>query len=311
MVKGREWFFLFRVSRVRFAENYEVLARIISTARQQKVTSYKCISRGETKGRTHHGLVARTIAGRKVDLGDEPCDLVLDALEAISRSYREDLGRKPMLEEFRILLLRALAGDPGRYFSDMEEHIVGDVVFRRKKVPKRQTSAVGDYFAIPLDGKFWFGRIIHGKGDLLAEIYSIESNWLLSMRQLLRQKRKVVLYKHVFETPCFTRARWRIIGHEDMPKEFKYPSFYGGLMAYGNYTVWRGDGTFYEPKAKAMKYEPKQIWGPERIEEALRAGEFGEWPEVTSSKKDTFDNHEKKLKFLHEYFDIPMRKKRK
>jgi hypothetical protein len=59
------------------------------------------------------------------------------------------------------------------------------------------------------------------------------------------------------------------------------------------------------------RYEPLQVWPPERIEEALRKKEFGEWPEVTASKKDTFDHHDERLRFLHEYFKIPMKRKKK
>jgi hypothetical protein len=193
----------------------------------------------------------------------------------------------------------------------MEEHVVGDVVLRRAKVPRRQTFAVGDYFAVPLDRKFWYGRIIHaGPGGQLVEIYDLETDPLLSLRMLLQRKRKVVLNKHVVGISAFTRRRWRIIGHESMPTRFAYPAFYGGLLAYGNYTVWRGDATYRKPKHVAMKYEPLQVWGPERIEEALRARQFGEWPEVTASKKDTFDNHDEKVRSLHEYFNIPLKKKR-
>ena len=56
-----------------------------------------------------------------------------------------------------------------------------------------------------------------------------------------------------------------------------------------------------------------RLWSPspERIEKALRDKEFGEWPEVRDSKKETFDRHDEKLKSLHEYFKIPMKKKNK
>jgi hypothetical protein len=248
----------------------------------------------------------------EVELGDEPLDLVHEAVAAVSRAYQEDLGRKPTLEEFRRALVQALGGDPGRFFADMEEHVVGEVAFRLKKISKRQPFAVGNYFAIPLDGKFWYGRIVHrGAGDHLVEIYRVETVRLLTMTELLDRKREVVLNKHIFSIPAFTRGRWRILGHQDMSPDFKFPAFYGGLLAYGDYTVWRGDAESREPKARAMKYEPKQVWWPERVEDALRTKEFGEWPEVTADKKNTFDNHDRNLQFLHEYFKIPMKKKRK
>ena len=73
--------------------------------------------------------------GDKLALGDEPIDLLSEAIAAFSRSYQEDVGRKPTLEEFRRTLLLPLGTDPGRYFADMESAVVGEVAFRLKKVP--------------------------------------------------------------------------------------------------------------------------------------------------------------------------------
>lgn len=250
--------------------------------------------------------------GRSVELGDEPLDRIHEAIDAVSRVYLEDVGRKPTLEEFRQTLLQVLRGDPGQLFADMEQHVVGEIVFRRKKIPKRQSFAVGDYFAIPLDGKFWYGRIIHvGAAGHLVEIYDLERERFLTLRELLAAKRRVLFNKHLYSVPAFTRGRWRIIGHEDVPKDFKYPGFYGGLVAYGNYIVWRGDKESREPKRVAMKLEPKVIFGPEDIEAALRARQFGEWPEIASIKKRDFDKHDENVKRLHEKFQIPMKRKQK
>jgi hypothetical protein len=243
---------------------------------------------------------------RELLFGDEPMDLVHELVAAFSKSYVDDVGRKPPLEEFRRTLQHTLGGDPGRYFADMDTAVVGDVVFRVKKVPKRQQSAVGDYFAIPLEGKYWYGRIIHiGAAGHLVEIYDLQSDRLLGLPELLGRKPKVVLNKNVFSLPCFTRARWRIIGPADVPKDFKYPCFYGGLVAYGRYSVWEGKEEYSVEKDEAMRYEPSQVWWPERIEAALRAREFGEWPEVTESKKGTFGRHDEAVKFMNEYFNLP------
>jgi len=256
------------------------------------------------------GWWKESVRGRELLFGDEPMDLVHELVAAFSKSYVDDVGRKPALEEFRRTLQHTLGGDPGRYFADMETAVVDEVAFRLKKIPKRQPFAVGDYFAIPLDGKFWYGRLIR-ENECLVQIYDVETERQLSLPELLARKRKVVLNKHVVGLAAFTRGRWKIIGHEDMPKNFKYPAFYGGLVAHGNYVVGRGGVEYREPKHQAMKYEPLQLWPPERIEKALRTKEFGEWPEVTASKKETFDHHDERLKFLHEYFKIPMKKKRK
>ena len=111
--------------------------------------------------------------------------------------------------------------------------------------------------------------------------HALKVSRVVRVRQLART-RKVVFYKHVFSIPAFTRGRWKIIGHEDIPKDFKYPGFYGGMVAHGNYIIWRGDIECREPKQVAMKLEPKIIFPPERIEEALRAKQFGEWPEIAN-----------------------------
>jgi len=249
--------------------------------------------------------------GDKVVLGDEPIDVLYEAIATFSRSYLEDVGRKPTLEEFRRTILLPLGTDPGRYFADMESAVVGAVDFRLKKVAKRQTFAVGDYFAIPLDGKFWYGRLIHDSSRHLVAIYDVESERLLNLPQLRARKRKVVLNKHVFSIPAFTRGRWKIIGHEEMPKDYPYPAYFGGMVAHGNYIIWRGGVETREPKQVAMMLEPAVIFPPERIEEALRKKEFGEWPEITDSKKETFDHHDERLKFMHEYFKIPTKRKKK
>jgi hypothetical protein len=128
---------------------------------------------------------------------------------------------------------------------------------------------------------------------------------------LRARKRKVVLNKHVFSIPAFTRGRWKIIGHEEMPKDYPYPAYFGGMVAHGNYIIWRGGVETREPKQVAMMLEPAVIFPPERIEEALRKKEFGEWPEITASKKETFDHHDERLKFMHEYFKIPTKRKKK
>jgi hypothetical protein len=249
--------------------------------------------------------------GDKLVLGDEPIDLLSEAIAAFSRSYLEDVGRKPTLEEFRRTLLLPLGTDPGRYFADMEAAVVGEVAFRLKKVPQRQTVAVGDYFAVPLDGRFWYGRLIHDSSRHLVAIYDVQTERLLTLPQLLARKRKVVLNKHVFSIPVFTRGRWKIIGHQDMPEVYPYPAYFGGMVAHGNYIIWRGPVETREPKRVAMMLEPASIFPPERIEQALRKKEFGEWPEITASKKETFDSHDERLKFMHAYFKIPMKKKRK
>lgn len=257
------------------------------------------------------GWWKETVDGDEVELGDEPCDLIIHALAEVTRSYEEDLERKPTLEEFRAMLTQALAGDPSQYFSDMDEHVVASIAFRCKKVPKRQVFAVGNYFAIPLDGKYWYGRIIHGTGTALVEIYALETDRLLTLQELLARKSKVALQKHVFGGLCFTRRRWRIIGHAKIPKDFQYPPIRFGMMAFGNYMIRRGDVETIEPKKAAMKCESCQVWWPERFEKALRDKDFGEWPEVTAEKKDTFDNHDERMKFLHEHFKIPLKPKRK
>lgn len=250
------------------------------------------------------------VQGKKVELGDEPLDRLHEAVAAVAHVYQKERRRKPTLAEFRRTLLQAIGSDPAQFFADMEAHEVSEVVFRLKKVPKRQKFSVGDYFTIPLEGKYWYGRILHsGAAGHLVEIYALETDRLLTLRQLLAKRPKVAMSKNVFGSPCFLRCRWKIIGHEKMPKDFTYPAFYGGMVAHGLYTVWRGDAESYEPLKKIMKYESCSVWWPERIEEALRKKQFDHWPEDEASKKETFDNHDRNMRFLHEYFKIPLKEK--
>lgn len=240
-------------------------------------------------------------------LGDEPLDRVVHALEEICRLYEEEVGRKPTLEEFRQTLLRPLAVDPSRYFSDLETQTIGDVVFRLRKIPKRQAFAVGDYFAIPLDGDYYYGRILqHWACDHLVEVYGLKTKSLLTLPQLLARNRKVVMNKNIASRDAFTRGRWKILGHEDIPKDFEFPCFYGGgPLAYSNYILWQGDKEYRVPMEQARKYEPAIWFSPERIEDALRTGRFTRWPEVEESKKETFGrSHKAGLRML-ERMGIP------
>jgi hypothetical protein len=250
------------------------------------------------------------VKGKPIELGDEPLDLLHEAVAAVARVYQKERGRKPTMAEFGQSLLQTLGSDPAQFFKDMDAQVVSEIVFRLKKVPQRQKFAVGDYFAIPLQGKFWYGRILHfGAAAYLVEIYSLETDRMLTLRQLLGKRRKVVMNKHVFGQPSFLRGRWKIIGHEDIPADFAYPAFYGGMVAHGLYTVWRGDKETYEPLKKIMKYEPCCTWVPERIENALQTKQFDHWPEDEESKKDTRDNHDRNMRHLHEYFNIPLKGK--
>lgn len=239
--------------------------------------------------------------GKTLDLGDEPLDHVFDAILAVSRVYEKEVGRKPTIEEFRQTLLRTLTGDPGQFFSDLETRTIGDVAFRFRRIPKRQPFAVGDYFTIPLDGHYYYGRILHSWAcDHLVEVYGLKTDRVLTLPRLLTRKRKVVMNKNISSRDAFTRGRWKIIGHEDIPKDFEYPSFYGGgPMIHGTYILWRGDKEYRVPKEYARKYEPACLFNPERIEEALRTRKFTRWPEIEASKKDTFGRgHEAGLQML-------------
>lgn len=96
--------------------------------------------------------------------------------------------------------------------------------------------------------------------------------------------------RYVPSRETFGRGRWKIIGHEKIPADFEFPTFFWGLVGkYGLYTLVRGDEADYVPKVEAMKHEPAILFGPERIEEALLKKSFNAGPKLRHAKSECLE----------------------
>jgi hypothetical protein len=230
------------------------------------------------------------IDGKRLTLGDEPIDRLAQVLEDFVGCYQEEVGRKPTSDEFLISLRNILQAAGPDFFSDLEARAVTGVALRTKKAPKRQKFQVGDYFAVPLpDGRYFYGRILHYThlGHLI-EVYTLDTRVKLSFRQLLKRKRKVAFYKHVFVEYAFNEGRWAILGHEPIPKSFKYPRFYlgnGGQIARGDKIV----ETPMSVERTIRTYEAAVAFDPDTIEERLVQGMFDGWPEIEEARREDLD----------------------
>ena len=106
--------------------------------------------------------------------GDEAHDTVHEFLSNISRLFSQQLGRRPKLEELRLLLQTGLHVSGDEWLADLQERSVEQVEFKTRKKPKNQSFQVGDVFAMPLgSGKVAFGRVMmaHKARGVLVEIF--------------------------------------------------------------------------------------------------------------------------------------------
>lgn len=97
-----------------------------------------------------------------IEVGDESLDAIRHFLRDFSRSYQEDLGRKPSLAEFEYALNLAFkANVDDEVLADFAELEIKQVAIKTAKRAKRTKVKPGDIFAFGLDEtQFGFGRIV-------------------------------------------------------------------------------------------------------------------------------------------------------
>jgi hypothetical protein len=96
-----------------------------------------------------------------VMLGDEAFDAMYEGLKLVVAAYREGYGRKPTLEEVRVLFETELSVAGSDLVEDLDERAVKQVTIKTAKKPKDQPFGVGDVFAVPISGgRFAFGRVM-------------------------------------------------------------------------------------------------------------------------------------------------------
>lgn len=131
-------------------------------------------------------------------IGDDPLDETAAFWRRLADLYQEGLGRKPTLEELRLLLQTSLSVAPDEFFDGLDEKRITGVSIKTAKAPKRRKYALGDVFAIPLgDGRYAFGHVIYVDKNkwMFVEIYSQTSQSKRSTQEILNSPR---LYKAVW-----------------------------------------------------------------------------------------------------------------
>src|SRR5258707_1163227 len=157
---------------------------------------------------------------KKVEVGDEPIDLIHEMLRVFANSYVECVGRKPVTPEFLFSLSNALQTTGRELFADLEAQEVVSVSLTTKKATKIQKHAIGDYFIVPLKAEFAYGRIIgHDAAGDVIEIYGFQTKKRLSFSQLQHWALPVLFQTHVNGLLGFRDRRWSIVGHADLPEK--------------------------------------------------------------------------------------------
>ena len=235
---------------------------------------------------------------KKVEVGDEPIDLIHEMLRAFADSYIEDVGRKPVTPEFLFSLSNALQTTGRELFADMEAQEVVSVNLTTKKTTKIQRYAIGDFFVVPLKTEFAYGRIIgfDAAGNVI-EIYRLKTKKRLSFPQLQHRAKQVLFQTHVNGLLGFRDRRWSILGYADLPKNHPMPSFRLG----SRFTFWmitRGTKQWAAETEDVLRLEPCVCWNPETVEERITSDHPEIFPEMEECQCGDFGDAY--LKILHE-----------
>ena len=248
----------------------------------------------------------------ELTLGDEPFDICRCALQQIISKYEHHVHRPPTLQEVLVYFRHALNTAGADALPDLESIEVQSISIKSRKTPKRQNYAIGDYFAIPLDGEFAYGRYVHDSADALVEIYELFTDTMLTFRQLLQRRPPVRTWKYVFSRPAFQRRRWIVLGSAEIDPDYDFPLFYmGDSLPLGNVGPLRhrysGRSLFGVDPGQLEGIETHSIWHPEFIENHLKARVADPWPEVIENwKKAGIPWRGKKSTYPVFYKDLPL-----
>lgn len=171
----------------------------------------------------------------EITVGDAVLDSVRHFLRDFSQEYREDLSRKPTLQELEYALNLAFRVNVDNdVLAGFEELEVKQVVLKTAKRPKRQKVAPGDIFAYKLDdGRFGFGRIIAPTSiGAFAEIFDhFAEQPICDMNKLDKWLVPPIPIESYALLETRSMGDWRIIGHT--PDFVPGPQFKSLRYVYG------------------------------------------------------------------------------
>jgi hypothetical protein len=146
-------------------------------------------------------------------IGDEPFDIVSEALDKVVDCYQKDLQRKPTTIELVKTFERVLAP---RFFEttlDGETAELVSISAKTKKIPKRQKCHAGDFVKAQLaDGRFVFGRVFEvGRYGPQVGVYDSAGLESPSLEELRR--RKLIVKVFPIHTELMEARSWVVIGN--------------------------------------------------------------------------------------------------
>ena len=146
-------------------------------------------------------------------IGDEPFDLVSEALDKVVDCYQKDLQRKPTTFELVKTFERVLAP---RFFETTFEGETAELVSisaKTKKISKRQKCQAGDFVKAQLsDGRFVFGRVFEvGRYGPQVGVYDSAGLETPSFEEL--KKRKLIVKVFPIHKELMEARSWIVIGN--------------------------------------------------------------------------------------------------
>ncbi len=207
-------------------------------------------------------------------IGDEAFDAMYEGLKGVAAAYLEGFGRKPTLEEVRVLFETELGVAGGDLVEDLEERTVKQVTIKTVKKPKDQRFSVGDIFAIPIAGdRFAFGRVmlldkLHGT---LVEVFAKTTKSKSLERDVIESGR---LFQPLLASGSSSLKNWRwtVVRSDpsyirpDEPLEFvaPYPAVRGWCAVNLDWKILRS----VSPDEKKHMISGHS-WDPEEVEKHI------------------------------------------
>jgi|GEM_PF-3243062 len=177
-------------------------------------------------------------------IGDEPFDIISEALDKVVSCYQKDLQRKPATVELVKTFEHVLAP---RFFETVLEDETTELVsisFKTKKIPKRQKCQAGDFVKARLaDGRFVYGRVFevgfHGPKVGVYDSAGLEAPYLEELKKLRLIVKVFPIHKELMEA----RA-WIVIGNLPLD-EFDDRQPRGPIVIYGSNEQLNAANCFY------------------------------------------------------------------
>lgn len=151
-------------------------------------------------------------------IGDEPFDIISEALDRVVSCYQKDLQRKPATIELVKTFEQVLAP---RFFETVLEGETTElacVSFKTKQIPKRQKCRAGDFVKAQLaDGRFVFGRVFE-VGPLGPQVGVYDSAGLESPSLEQLKSLKLIVKVFPIHKELMEARSWIVFGNLPIDK---------------------------------------------------------------------------------------------